>query len=227
MDKRKFPRVDFKKFKPDVQKIIGAAVLWPSGETSPVFDLSHTGAALSSPKEQKLKVGDILKITFEIQGKKQADVSCKIVRVGEHVVGVQFAEMNTQARMSFEKFLQSKLMGLNVRLVNPHFYGAKEDFTFWFHGPNDFNVFLWKKGKGLGRVLVELGADLLLFENNEFSQGVKSNEPSDTDGRWVQKNIPGMNMLMQQTLEILTQVQESKELLEPFIEVLTQRATKS
>jgi hypothetical protein len=224
MDKRRFPRVDFRKIHPNMQQILGATAQWASGEQTAVFDLSHTGAAVGVPKNNPVSPGEQVALQFHIEKAESASAQCHIVRVGEHVVGVQFTSMDTASRLKFEKFLQSKLMGLSVRLVNPHFYGAKEDFTYWFHGPQDFNVFIWEQKHKVLRALVELGRELLHFENGQFSEGQKTNDPSDTEGEWTRKNITEMTPLMRKTLEILSQVQESKELLEPLIHVLVQRA---
>ena len=220
MEKRKFPRVDLNNLPADIKRMIGASVVWPWNETTSVIDLSHNGAALAVPKSKNIAPGEELDLQFVIDGFPKFRVASSIARAGEHIVGIKFLAMDTAARMQFEKFLQSKLIGLSVRLVNPHFYGPSDNFTYWFHGPHDFNVFIWEQAGHVERAMVEMGEDVLLYDGGSFRAGQKGLDQASNQQTW--RDNPDGNKMedIHRALEILSQVQESKELLAPLVRLL-------
>lgn len=227
IEKRKFPRIAVKTTHPDVPHLGGVSALWPGGEVSDVLDMSYTGAALSRPAKSAVAEQDRVRLEFRVQGTETVPIEAEIVRSGEHVVGVRFCELSTEARLCFEKFLKEKLLGLSLRLVNPHYYGSKLDFTYWFHGPNETNIFLWVEKKALKKAMIELGSEVLLFEDNTFSEGESSSEHGARSAKMLRSNVQGGSALMKKVFELAAQVQEGRELLEPLLRKLGERVQRS
>ncbi len=223
-DKRKFPRVQIANEKGELQKIMGVTVRWADGASSDVLDMSYSGAALSRPPGLKAAAGDTVSLDFQIDQQARTQISAQVVRVGEHVVAIHFQAISAAARVALEDFLRERLLGLSLRLINPHYYDAKEDFTYWFHGPNETNIFLWMKKKALGRAMVELGGQVLVYENEQFSEGEMIGEGDDKAARMTSHQIKKMTPLMYAVLELIAHVQDGGELLDRLIHALQHQA---
>jgi len=219
-DKRQFPRIDLRSLPEEMVKILGASVAWPWKETTVVQDMSFSGAALAVPAKKTVTAGDELELEFLVEGLANFKSTVAVAWVGQHIVGVKFTAMDATDRLNFEKFLQSKVIGLGVRLVNPHFYGPNSQFTYWFHGPHEFNVFLWQKNGSIDQARIEMGADSLDYSDEKFQLSAKDPEPAGrATSASLQENL-SLQETIRKALEILSQVQDSKELLAPLVRLL-------
>lgn len=220
IEKRKFPRVDLRQKEARLFDHIGARARWSDGSDTKVLDVSHTGAALERAKVSTLVPGQDMALDLLIPNQPAIPVECKVVRVGDHVVGVKFIHMETASRLVLENYLENKLIGLGVRLVNPHYYSPGQDFTYWFHGPHGFNLFIWEKERQVQRLLFELGDHAVAFENGHFAEGGRSDNDVFADESWMRQRLLHGTARTEMCLEILSQVQESKELLTPVVDLL-------
>lgn len=221
-EKRQFPRVDLKNIPEDMKNILGATVSWPWQEVTHVHDVSHNGAALGAPTQQTLEAGQELDLQFRVDGFPKFKVTGVVARAGQHMVGFKFIAMDTQQRVNFERFLQGKIMGLNVRLVNPHFYGSNSPFTYWFHGPHEFNVFIWEQNGQIERAQIEMGTDVLEYVDRSFKIATKEATVGETEPLAKKGAVAALSLQdsLYKALEILSHVQESKELLAPLVRLL-------
>jgi hypothetical protein len=137
-----------------------------------VFDMSYEGAALAQPREKK--VSDVEKdLVLHLQTEiDEATINAKSVRVNQEVVAVQFDEISVPARVIIDRVVTDRIVGLNTMLIDPKHYSGKSDFSFWFHGPKDTNLYLWVDAERLVKAQMEMANaamvfedDMLLFEN--------------------------------------------------------------
>jgi hypothetical protein len=169
-DQRRFPRIFLQKA--DVfQAMAGARVAWANGVATNVLDLSYTGAALERPKAESFEKGQSIELKFSFAGGQPASVKSKVVRADPNLVGVQFESLSPQARLAFETFLTDNLLGLHLHAVDPNLFSKTQDFTHWFHGPKDTNVFIWIKSEQLHKAIVEIDHQILVWNQGVLSQG--------------------------------------------------------
>ncbi len=146
-----------------------------------VFDMSYEGAAFAQPKEKKVNDVDqalVLHLQTEVD---EASINATSVRVNDEVVAVHFNNINVEARIIIDRVVTDRIVGLNMDLIDPKHYSGKADFSFWFHGPKETNLYLWMHGGQLTRAQMEMANaamvfedDMLLFENKSSQEGVKT-----------------------------------------------------
>ncbi len=144
-----------------------------------VFDMSYEGAAFAQPKEKKVNEVDqpvVLHLQTDID---EATIDATSVRVNDEVVAVEFQNISVEARIIIDRVVTDRIVGLNMALIDPKHYSGKADFSFWFHGPKDTNLYLWMLGDNLVKAQMELADatmafedDMLLFENRSVQSGV-------------------------------------------------------
>jgi hypothetical protein len=169
---RRYPRVFLTKGIQDFGKIVGLEVEWPGGtQQTGVLDISYIGAAIikSSKVKEKYQKGDQAKFTFYfINEDKKILIDCEVIREDEKSLALYFTNLTIPGRQVLEKFLKQKLIGLNTHLVDPKFYLKEQGFNFWFHGPNQTNIFIWGNKKEISKATFEVNYEVVSFEEGKF-----------------------------------------------------------
>lgn len=133
-----------------------------------VFDMSYSGAAISQPKSKAVDTTSEsltlhLKTTVD-----QATVPATIIRVGEDVIALSFDKISVDARIIIDRLVTDRIVGLNMQKIDPKYYSQNVDFTHWFHGPRDTNLYLWEEKGQLTRAQLELDSCSLIFSEDGF-----------------------------------------------------------
>jgi hypothetical protein len=144
-----------------------------------VFDMSYEGAAFAQPKERKVESVDQpirLHLKTDVD---EAAIAAKTVRVSDEVVAVHFKDISVAARIIIDRVVTDRIVGLNMALIDPKHYSAGADFSFWFHGPKDTNLYLWMQEGELVKAQMDMSGssmvmdeDMILFENKKSGEGV-------------------------------------------------------
>lgn len=230
---RRYPRIFLTKGIQEFDRIIGIDVKWPEGITTGVLDISYIGAALikSSKAEEKFSKGDLVELLFSFtDGPQNVPFDAEVIREDEKTRAVYFPELSIQARQALEIFLKQKLVGLNTRLVDPKYYIKEQGFNFWFHGPNQTNVFIWEDNTKIQKATIEMNYEVITFENGSFyhSESKKYLEVPTEDYAY-RVNNPGdkqaaSKKAVQDAISLLSQIADSsgiiKKLSQSMLETL-------
>ena len=174
-DRRKHPRVPV-----DSPKEKGINLQVVDHGPSFFFDMSYKGAALSQPKEKKItKAGQL--ITLDLKSDRdQGQLKAKVVRFNDKSLAVHFEDVGVTTRVIIDRLVTDRIVGMNMKMMDPKNFGSKSDFDYWFHGPRETNLYLWVKNDFLSKVHFDIASisilyedDHLIFENREgFQAGV-------------------------------------------------------
>ena len=107
-----------------------------------VFDMSYEGAALSQPDDRVSDVEKDLIIHLKTSV-DEATIPAVSVRISETVLAVNFRKIDVAARLIIDRVVSDRIVGLNMQLIDSRHYSQQADFTHWFHGPKDTNLYLW------------------------------------------------------------------------------------
>lgn len=167
-ERRKYPRVLLELS----SKVLSIEIVG-YGETL-IFDMSYQGAAFSQPKDRRIEDVD-LTVALQINAEGEtASIEARTVRVSDDVVAVHFEEISVEARMIIDRVVTDRIVGLNMVLIDSKHYAGKDDFTSWFHGPKETNLYLWDQEGALIRAQMEMAeasmvyeGDSIMFENKQ------------------------------------------------------------
>lgn len=208
--------------------LIGARARWRSGRIVEIFDVSFTGVALGCYPGMEAKIGDDVKIHFVLAGQEEIEVRARVVRIAPKKVAVEFVYIAIDARKKLENFLKDKLIGTLTREVKPQFYPKEVDFTDWFHGPNDTNIFLWNPNNVLKKALIEIEGKLLFWDNGLLTEGKGWEYTTDYEDHYASEAVrrteaathsPSRSTLLE-GLDLLTQIDDPKKSLKSLIAIL-------
>lgn len=171
-NRRRYPRIVIPQGLTDLKKLIGIEAVVSGGEKTSLLDLSYAGAALQRVNnESKFKTGDEIRIEFVFDNKASRTVNAEVVRVTDTALGVRFISMPADTRLELERYMNDKMLGLNIHQVRADLLNARDrrrDLSHWFHGPRDTNIFLWQKNSELTKAVVEIDYQILHYENGDF-----------------------------------------------------------
>lgn len=164
-DPRRYKRASLLARGAGVQHEIASASMLYRGRNHLVVDLSHTGIAIErgsakadGVRDDELPASGVAETVTVTLG-RLAPLKARVVmtRASDEVVAFEFSEVSTEARLAIDRFLDPKMIGLNMRPVDRAFFSAGETFSLWFSGPRDTNFFLWMVGGRLERSIIQLG----------------------------------------------------------------------
>ena len=99
-----------------------------------------------------------------------------------------------------------------MALIDPKHYSTKADFSFWWHGPKDTNLYLWGEKGQLVKVHMEMADaamvfedDMILFENKHTMKGA---------------SILNNQQIGLKVLAIIQQIEDDNDLLKKFLEMV-------
>ncbi len=168
---RRYPRVFLTKGVQDFDRIAGLEVRWPTGHVTGCLDISYIGAAIVKTSKilERYKKGD--KITFYFSfadGPMDVEFEAEVIREDEKVLAVFFPELSLSARQALDGFLRQKLIGLNTKLLDPKYYIKEQGFNYWFHGPNQTNIFVWGSADNIKKATIEMNYQVVTFEDGNI-----------------------------------------------------------
>ncbi len=133
-DKRRYPRIHFKNYS-EADKIEKAFLHWRNHERSEVFDLSLGGLAVSRPALAEFELHDVQEFALELGERGLAQVSGKVVWLRDFTLGLEFQRLNPDGHLALRKFLNERLVGTYLRLMNKDLYSKTESYDQWYAGP--------------------------------------------------------------------------------------------
>lgn len=218
----------------DVQPLLGAALHWPNHETSPVFDLSYFGVAAGRPALYSPKADERMDLRIDLGKDASVPLKGRVAWTGDRVIGFQLDPLGIEARQALDDFLEDRLIGMNLRRVDRRHYGPF-DFSVWYHGPHNTNVFLWQELKTdkITKAEIELDGRVLIFDGKQLlSGGARAMSLTDQIGAGskdadddVLPTVMKDHMpLVKRTLSILSQVDEPRGPLREFLSLLAKAA---
>ncbi len=232
---RRFPRIFLQKSSRPLTHLLGAKAIWNNREQIDVHDLSYVGAAFVRSLGINAQPGETVAINLELSGQPPFHISCEVMRVSDKLIAVAFAPLSTEARVGLERYLQEKMIGLHMHPIDPKYFAKPGQFSHWFHGPNNTNLFLWHADMRLTQATVELGPDFLIYKNGEFAEGNSEqfldHENDDYVKPLFDKNLEssefrkqiGLSPLMTRTLNVLSQIDDPEKVVEPLIRLILER----
>lgn len=154
------------------QKIASASASF-RGRTFSVVDLSHTGVAIERVDISDATLPDSAKpelMVLHLGMQDPFSVHVVHARSSERVVAFEFLDVTTDARLAVDRFLDPKMIGLNMRAIDRSFFSPGETFSLWFCGPRDTNFFLWMNDGKLDRAIVQLGDGQFTINRDEMKR---------------------------------------------------------
>lgn len=195
------------------------------GKNFSVVDLSHTGLAMLREEIADHELPDVTKsetmsLTLGMQASFSAQV--KLVRHSERIMAFEFASVPTEGRLAIDRFLDPKMIGLNMRPVDRAFFSPGETFSIWFCGPRDTNFFLWLSGSRVDRAIIQLGEETFaLFPSSvsgvRFVRQTSDGAAAETDAVVLRKSVHF-------ALDVALQIHDGGEAVKGLIKLLTEAA---
>ena len=229
---RRFPRVYLHSPGTALSKVLGARGGWAGSSELSVCDLSYTGVAFLRSTQAHGKLSfqerERLDLVLHLAGEKlPVKAQAVLVRSNEQIVAFDFRPLSTGTRLSIERFLQSKLIGLHLRPVAREHYRATEalvGMTHWFQGPANTNVLLWFDELTLKKAVVEVGGDWLQWTAGPGRGQVQERVESDVnrgDRSEQVLTLRGLSPFVSRVVDILAHVPDEEKVLMPLIRALT------
>lgn len=230
---RRYPRIFLTKGIQEFDRINGIEVKWPEGIITGVLDISYIGAALikSSKLTQKYVKGDIVELLFSFAGDMtEIPFDAEVIREDEKTLAVYFPELSLQARKALDIFLKQKLIGLNTKLVDPKYYIKEQGFNYWFHGPNQTNIFIWGNANQIQKASIEMNYEVITFEDGKFyhSESKKYLEVPTEDYAYrvnnpLDKTAASKNAV-QDAISLLSQIVDTSGIIKKLSQVMTEKS---
>lgn len=210
-----------------VQQEIASASVMYRGKQYSVVDLSHTGIAFDRGsakgglRDEELPNPNAVETMSVSLGRFEAfSVKASLARHSGQLLAFEFSEVSTDARLTIDKFLDPKMIGLNMRAVDRSFFSAGETFSLWFCGPRDTNFFLWMSGGKLERSIVQLGEDHFTLHPADGGGAIfERTELRSSAG----KNTPIRDSILF-ALDVALQIREGGDAISGLVRQLTQAA---
>lgn len=210
-----------------VQHKIASASVQFRDRPFPVVDLSHLGVAIDRLDMTDAELPDETKPELMILNVGMLDsfpVHVTLARSSESVIAFEFVDVSTDGRLTIDRFLDPKMIGLNMRPVDRSYFSPGETFSYWYCGPRDTNFFLWMNGPKLERAIIQLG-------DEQFTLSPSSNDASKV--RFVRNTVAMHGRSVPQTelrdsvlfaLDVALQVKSGGETMAELVKLLTEAA---
>ena len=206
-NRRRFQRVIIKGMEGDLSSLLGAEMAWANGEKTGIYDISYGGLAAAKPKQVSLSIGASLVGEVELSGKAPIRLTGEVAWFNDAIVGLSFAPLNIVARKTINDFLDDKMIGANLHLIHPQYYGPQMDCNYWFQSLRGVNLYIWVRNQKILKARVEFDESWLNYESGKIELMGRSGESKD---------------LVQRTIEILSQVEPEKDLLKQLLKDIVQ-----
>ena len=227
--RRNFPRI-FLVGIHELREITGARVEWENAQRTDILDMSYSGMAVTRPSGVNFEKGKCIRAKILFAGQPAQEMEFEFVRESEKLFGVAFVNLTKENVDAMDIFLSDKILGRNVRPVNPKFFNAKHDFHHWLHGPNNTNVYLWMNDHKVRKAVIELAGSALLYEGGQLSHQKLLIRPEDAE--YVvfplahTREVQNVKEFIFRSLKILSQVEEAPAAVFTLIDILKLEAEK-
>lgn len=209
-----------------IQNDIASASAQFRGRAFSVVDLSHTGVAIERGSISDADIPDPAKpepIVLNLGVLEPFSAQVTLARHSDRVLAFEFVDVSTDGRLTIDRFLDPKMIGLNMRAVDRTFFSPGETFSLWFCGPRDTNFFLWMNAGRLDRAIIQLG-------DEQFTLAPSAG-PSRTV-RFVRHNaapsVAGSDLDLRDSvlfaLDVALQVKEGGDAISGLVKLLTESA---
>ncbi len=170
-DNRRFARVITASKSDSLQSVESLNLTWETGERLKIFDISYGGIACQKPTKQNVTSGDLK--TLQIHFARQQDIifPAEVVWVGEEFVGLNFEPLNVQARKALNDFLDTRLLGVGLRLIDKKYYSEGLTCQRWFQGTHGVNVYIWEEEDKIKACEVEVEEYTVEFNLSKSATG--------------------------------------------------------
>ncbi|MCC6138566.1 MAG: PilZ domain-containing protein [Bdellovibrionaceae bacterium] len=208
-EKRKYRRVSVQSLGATLS---GLEVQVVGGGKVELYDVGYGGAAFSHPEGTTLAPGETVAVDFFLNGAKSQTINGRIVRLTDAMFAVEFIDPSKDTKLFVDKLITSRMVGLNMNLIDPQYYRGKETFAYWFHGPKGTNLFLWEDDGKLQKASLDL-PDLAVHWTDGMFQ--IDNKMSRAGQEKIQGAAFGEGAL-RLAAEILSQMRSNVSSLEEF-----------
>jgi hypothetical protein len=208
-EKRKFRRVSVQTLGASLS---GLEVQLVGGGRVELYDIGYGGAAFTQPEAPLASAGETVALDFFLNGVKSQTINGRIVRLTNEMFAIEFLDPSKDTKMFVDKLITSRMVGLNMNLIDPQYYKGKETFSYWFHGPKGTNLFLWEDQGKLLRASLDL-PDLAVHWNDGMFQ--IDNKMSRSGQEKIQGAAFGEGAL-RLAAEIISQMRSNVDSLEQF-----------
>ncbi len=174
LSQRRFPRVFLTGVMREFSFIKNCDVIWPSKFASGIYDVGRSSVTLYFPMRLNLQFikGDLVKLGFKIG--KEADAiftDCRVIRAETRLLVIELLRVSRSQSESIANYFTDDVISQNTHYIEPRFYAPEQTFSYWFHGPRDTNLYIWKHDKGIQRIVLELGTFVYEWNSKGMSVG--------------------------------------------------------
>lgn len=218
-EKRKYRRVSVQSLGATLS---GLEVQIAGGGKVELYDVGYGGAAFSHPEGTTLAAGETVAVDFFLNGVKSQTITGRIVRLTDAMFAVEFLDPSKDTKIFVDKLITSRMVGLNMNLIDPQYYRGKETFSYWFHGPKGTNLFLWEDQGKLQRASLDLPDLAVHWADGMFQI---DNKMSRAGQEKIQGAAFGEGAL-RLAAEILSQMRSNVSSLEEFKQQVFEKVMK-
>lgn len=181
---KKYPRLLLAHREEDYRSMHRTFLVWPNGIKSSVFDISYAGLAVSSQGVlSTLKVGESYEVQLRIDELEGLPLNVKVVKIMASTIGLKIETTNIEGRLKLDQPVKEALIEMHTRPSNPEILHPIAKADYWFHGPFDTNLFIWKSTSGgISKAFIEYDNVLLIFEDQKFSPYRSSSASEEPKG---------------------------------------------
>lgn len=210
-----------------IQQEIASAVAEFRGREYAVLDLSHSGAAiergeLTDAELPDTNAAETMTLRLGLLEPFRAQVT--LARHAERILAFEFLDVETEGRLKIDRFLDPKMIGLNMRTVDRSFFSPGETFSVWFCGPRDTNFFLWTSGSRLDRAIIQLGDEqFALASSAGAGSGVRFTLQTSSSSRAPTQTLRDSVLF---ALDVALQIKGGGEAIAGLVKLLTEAADR-
>lgn len=238
-NRRRFPRIDMKAFEGELEEIVGAWLIWPNGESMPIYDMSYTGIAAKRPSQVKLTHGMVCQLQCKLLNSRGQEQICSVkaetVWFNDSVIGLHIVSLEVGDRSLMNDFLDDKVIGASMREIAPSLYARELDCDYWFHGPKDSNVYLWLKDGQLHRVEAEVDDIILQYQGAVLELGVGDSESGiqeqyydDDEVNLTAAHGPlSRSQAVRRLIDIFSQMPQERDAVRQMLKILSDEYKRS
>jgi hypothetical protein len=170
---RRFPRIFLTGVLRGLKPLENCKVIWPSGFESDVFDFGRSSASVYFPMRLGLNFSkdEIVKLGWRLGKNDAIFADCRVIRGETRLLTVEHIRLTSAHYKLIDKYFTNDFIATHLQEIHKRNFAPEQTFDFWFHGPMDTNIYIWKGAKGPSRVSIELGETVLGFEGKTLSAG--------------------------------------------------------
>lgn len=171
---RRFPRVFLTSIMREFKFISNCEVIWPSKLTSGIYDFGRSSVTVYFPMRLNMNLAknDFVNLGFKIG--KDSDViytECRVIRSETRLLVVEPLRLSKAQSNDIARYFTEDVIAENTHPIPKKYFAPEQTFTFWFHGPRDTNLYIWRLEKGIQRVILELENNIYEWNKKGFFVG--------------------------------------------------------